>query len=1306
MIRVHPSSTEESRNSASQVTAFISYARKDGIECGRRMREWLTGQGISVWQDVVSMGGGEDWWQQIAEAIEGVRAMVLVITPTAMHSPVVRREWIHARQVGTQILPVTFDVDIFRSAAIPPRWLSRTGCFVFADGDPDLEATQARLLSQLLTPSSRRPVPFMAPPLPSHFVSRLKQQELLIRRLIDERGDPRSASVALHGAPGFGKTTLAQALCYEPDVVEAFTGGILWGTFEENGTPILVSLSAMVRTLSGAPEEFGSCDEAASRLHQLLQHRDCLLVLDDVWDSTRIELFARRGGNDRSARLITTRDPGVAAMMDSEQPVFTPEMSRSEALQVLLNWCPNKYRPSARDGGQERLAALAARLGDWPLLLEIYGGTLRAEVYRSDSVNHALDWIDEGLSAEGLAAFDAARPEERNQALAFSIDASLRQFTAAEMRCLYLLSIFRAGDTIPEQTIVRLWSGEMGLRDFEARKLLRRLAHLFVFHVGLVRLHSAVRECLASRLGPAAAAAAHQKLLQSYNPDDKPWHEIPDDGYLYDHVAYHLTTMEAESQLDGLFGTQNWLRVRVRQSEYLYDGYLADLAAAWDGFAFPEMRHQIARGDEPVVFAKLIRYAIIRTSINSIAGNFPESVVAQAVEMEVWTPDRALNLAANVADPRQRIGLYVALLKTGKLNQQQQADACRLGVDAALSLAVTDAYDIFSPRAAALTALLPYLEGEEKNTAVRLALDAALAIEFLPGSTDEQLGPLAPYLEGQFLERALQSAIRMAWRPRAYALAALAPRLGVDQLRQALEAAREIGMDDNRAKALAGLVPYLCGDERATALREGLQACQLVPCCASDYTEIDRIAVLGSLIAHLNGEERAGLTQQALSRARSIRDLHDCSDALLALVPLTAGAERSRILERALNDALVNNSWALIAFHLKRLVPFLEAELVERALEAALAIKEEKYRVQALTDLAPRLSGEALSLAQRLEGVARRDLLGTALSTAMMIQDGEACLQALKVLAPYVDEGEKADILRRKLSEGLDLAPSEESLLREFEDRLADPEHLARWLAHRAVILPLHLLREALVSARAITQEWPRAYALAALAPLLTGDDRCAALRLGLDSALCIRRPEEQARALAALVPLLEGQEKAFAGKHGLRAALDIEDDSWERAYTLAALLPHLEGNAKTEAAQQALEATLSIDEHVLVFVQPILSIHEKRSIPRTLAKIAPYLDGVSLHRGLQAAEAIEDAFSRAQTLIAFLPVAPEPTRLIMRVREAMADHLAKLRVGTREQLLAFCADGKLFAPPILPPAVLKQIGDDIAEIWDEWKWI
>jgi hypothetical protein len=57
--------------------------------------------------------------------------------------------------------------------------------------------------------------------------------------------------------------------------------------------------------------------------------------------------------------------------------------------------------------------------------------------------------------------------------------------------------------------------------------------------------------------------------------------------------------------------------------------------------------------------------------------------------------------------------------------------------------------------------------------------------------------------------------------------------------------------------------------------------------------------------------------------------------------------------------------------------------------------------------------------------------------------------------------------------------------------------------------------------------------------------------------------------------------------------------------------------------------------------------------------------------------------------------------------RQAMADHLLKnLHSAKRGAVMDFCADEKLFSPPILDPDTLASIAGHIIEVCWEWKWM
>ena len=86
---------------------FISYARSDGEQFATQLRKRLEAKHIPLWHDRVGMEGGRDWWQQITQALDVVEFMLLVMTPAAMQSEIVRKQWRYARQQGVCVYPVT-----------------------------------------------------------------------------------------------------------------------------------------------------------------------------------------------------------------------------------------------------------------------------------------------------------------------------------------------------------------------------------------------------------------------------------------------------------------------------------------------------------------------------------------------------------------------------------------------------------------------------------------------------------------------------------------------------------------------------------------------------------------------------------------------------------------------------------------------------------------------------------------------------------------------------------------------------------------------------------------------------------------------------------------------------------------------------------------------------------------------------------------------------------------------------------------------------------------------------------------------
>jgi len=97
---------------------FISYSRANTL-FARDLYTRLQALDFRLWRDRSEMEAGSDWWAQIKAAIDGAGTMVLVMSPKALASPVVAKEWRYARQVGTRVIPVIGEDVDFKNV---PRW--------------------------------------------------------------------------------------------------------------------------------------------------------------------------------------------------------------------------------------------------------------------------------------------------------------------------------------------------------------------------------------------------------------------------------------------------------------------------------------------------------------------------------------------------------------------------------------------------------------------------------------------------------------------------------------------------------------------------------------------------------------------------------------------------------------------------------------------------------------------------------------------------------------------------------------------------------------------------------------------------------------------------------------------------------------------------------------------------------------------------------------------------------------------------------------------------------------------------------
>ena len=490
------------------------------------------------------MEGGRDWWQQILEALDHVEYLVLIMTPAAMASQIVAKEWRMARQKGVGVVPV-IGAKGLSFASLPP-WM-RQAHFV----DTEIPEQWLRFVRTLEGPVEKVRVPFMVEDLPLDFIHRPREYEIIVKHLLAPHVEhPVATTVVLRGAGGYGKTTLARAICHDENVQENFPDGVLWVTLGKQPGKLISFVEDLIVMLTGQRPGFSAIEAASARLAELLQDRAMLIVIDDVWEITHSRWFLQ--GGPRCTRLITTRNSG--SVPEKAIQLSVDAMRSDEALALLRYGLP--------PGQEKALYDLTARLGEWPVLLKLVNGLLRDRIVeKHEPFPAALAYVRRALDKKRLTAFDA------NEAVRKTIDVSLGLFNEEEQQRYAELAIFPEDVEIPIEIVQKLWEATAEFDEFDTQELCRRLHNLsLLLDVNLatqrIRLHDVFTTYIFQAQTEDKIKKIHGIFLDSYGLEN--WSDLDcQEPYLWKWLSYHLDKAGRHEELITLLWRFDWLQKKL-----------------------------------------------------------------------------------------------------------------------------------------------------------------------------------------------------------------------------------------------------------------------------------------------------------------------------------------------------------------------------------------------------------------------------------------------------------------------------------------------------------------------------------------------------------------------------------------------------------------------------------------------------------------------------------------------------------------------------------------------------------------------
>jgi WD40 repeat protein len=544
--------TEGSMPDQPSARIFISYSRKDGAEFAASLRKRLHQENLSVWQDLIALEGGRDWWSQIEDALKSkvLQHSLFVITPAALASPVVRREIRLARQEGKTVCPI-------KGAGLGdpgklPRWLGQIY-------DLDLPEHFTTLIRVLQDQSRQKRVPMMAPEPPPDFVQRSVEFDALKRKLLDAKGDAVAITAALRGAGGYGKTTLAKKLAHDPDIQDAYFDGILWVELGEKPENLLSIISDLIIRLTGEPPGLQTINAAASALGEALGDRRILMVVDDAWREPDLRAFLR--GGPSTTRLVTTRLDNI--LPDNAVRQSVDAMQGHEAQTLLAGGLPQEQIVALR----RELGELAARLGEWALLLKLVNAFLRDRLAKLQTLERAIVEVNKRLDSKGLVAFDARNETDRTKAVTRTIGVSLDLLDEERQARFGELATFPEDTDVPIDIVAKLWAETGGLEPGETEDFLNELSDLSLLleldlHRSTLRLHDTIRHFLQAQAGRERLVTGHKSLLRALEGIQGS-NEVDARRYHCFYLPHHLAEAGERERLSRLLLDPAWLAEKL-----------------------------------------------------------------------------------------------------------------------------------------------------------------------------------------------------------------------------------------------------------------------------------------------------------------------------------------------------------------------------------------------------------------------------------------------------------------------------------------------------------------------------------------------------------------------------------------------------------------------------------------------------------------------------------------------------------------------------------------------------------------------
>ncbi|KAL9459136.1 hypothetical protein AB3S75_002513 [Citrus x aurantiifolia] len=295
----------------------------------------------------------------------------------------------------------------------------------------------------------------------SDVCGRVGEKSTLKSKLLGEGSEQQNAvqTISLVGMGGIGKTTLAQFVYNDNDVINHF-GKRIWVCVSDPFDEYRIA-KAIIEALEGSATNLVELNALLLRINESIAREKFLLVLDDVWteDYNKWESFRRCliNGQRGSKILVTTRKEIVAGTMDSTDVISIKELSERECWSLFERIAFSNRPRSECEQLEEIGRKIVSKCKGLPLAVKTIGSLLRFKrslrVWQSilDSQMWQLEEFERGLLAPLLMSYNDLPPTIK--------------------RCFLYCAIFPKDYRMDKDELIKLWLAQGYIRPKENKEL-------------------------------------------------------------------------------------------------------------------------------------------------------------------------------------------------------------------------------------------------------------------------------------------------------------------------------------------------------------------------------------------------------------------------------------------------------------------------------------------------------------------------------------------------------------------------------------------------------------------------------------------------------------------------------------------------------------------------------------------------------------------------------------------------------------------------------------------------------------------